>query len=300
VSLTPAALRARSYALRAMRQWFSEQGYLEVPTPALVPSAAMEANLFPVQADGGWLRTSPEFALKRVLASGLHRIYEIGPCFRDREDSPIHGREFLMLEWYRVGARIPDVIEEVQQLVATTAAALGVPNPGPWRIATVGELFHEHTGVDLYTASVAEISPYDNTWDDAFMRRWVQDVEHKITEPTFLTEWPASQAALSTVRTDRAHPFAERFEVYLGGIELANAFHELIDRAEQLRRCEDANAERRKAGEPENPLDPAFLAAVGKMPPTTGIALGVERLVAALMGWDTIHPLRVTTEPPCA
>jgi lysyl-tRNA synthetase class 2 len=288
-----AGLRARATVLRAMRTFFADRRYLEVPTPALVPSAAMEENLHPIPAGGGFLRTSPEFALKRALAAGLGRIYEIGPCFRDHERGAWHRREFLMCEWYRVGALPEDVMDEIDALVAACAAALSVPDPGPFARVTVRAAFASHAGVDLATATAADLSDVDESWDDAFVRRFVTDVEPRLEGAVILRDWPASQAALSRVRTDGEWPAAERFEVYLRGVELANAFHELTDPEEQVRRCRSSNAARAAAGLPENPLDPAFLEAVGRMPRATGIALGVDRLVAALCGWDGIAPGRL-------
>lgn len=291
--MDPSGLRRRAVVLRAMRTFFADRGYLEVPTAALVPSAAMEEHLHPVAAGGGFLRTSPEFALKRALAAGLGRIYEIGPCFRDQEHGPWHRREFLMCEWYRAGAVPEDVMDEVVDLVAACAAALGDPAPGPFERLTVREAFRRYAGVDLATAAASDLSDADEGWDDAFVRRFVTDVEPRLPPAVILRDWPASQAALSRVRTDGGWPVAERFEVYLRGIELANAFHELTDPREQLRRCAAANAARELAGLAPNPVDAAFVEAVGRMPRATGIALGVERLVAALSGWDSIGPGRV-------
>lgn len=291
--MDPAGLRARAHALRAVRRWFDHHGYLEVPTPARVASPALEEHLFAIPAGGAWLRTSPEFALKRVLAAGLPRIYEIGPCWRDRESGPWHGAEFTMLEWYRVGASLPDLMDEVEGLVATAADALGVAPPAAWRRTTVRELVAEHVGVDLALASAADLSPQDTAWDDAFFRRWVNDVEPRITGPVFVADWPASQAALAKVRTDGPWPVAERFEAFLGGVELANAFHELTDGAELRRRFAASNAARVAAGEAPHPVDAALIAAVDRLPPTSGIALGFDRLVAALLGWDGIARGRV-------
>jgi lysyl-tRNA synthetase class 2 len=302
--MDPAGLRARAQALVAVRRWFDHQGYLEVPTPVWVPAPAMEAQLHAVPVGDGWLRTSPEFALKRVLASGLPRIYEIGPCFRDRERGRWHGREFTMLEWYRAGAELTDLMDEVEALVGAVCAALGVVAPasrhavrptaaGQWRRTGVRDLFRAATGVDLAVASVAEISPDDETWSDAFFRRWVADVEPQLTGPTFVDAWPASQAALARTYPDGPFPTAGRFEVYLGGVELGNAFFELIDAAEQARRFAEANAERAAAGEAPHPEDPAFVAAVGRMPRCAGIAVGFDRLVAAVSGWSGIAPGRV-------
>ncbi len=293
MTLSAAGLRARAQVLRAVRDQLHARGYLEVPTPVLVPSAAMEEHLHPVAAADGYLRTSPEFALKRVLAAGLPRIYEIGPCLRDRESGAWHGREFLMLEWYRAGAAPDDVMDEIEALVAAAAEALGVAPLAGWRRATVRELFGDATGIDLAQASASDLSPHDEPWDDAFFRRWVTDVEPTFSGGLFVTEWPASQAALAQVVDDGAWPVARRFEAYLHGHELANGFLELLDAAEQRRRFLAANAARAAAGEAPHPIDDAFVAAVGRMPTATGVALGLDRLVAALAGWDGIAPGRV-------
>lgn len=281
-------LRARAFALAAIRAWFAEHGYLEVPTPSRVPSPAMEEHLYALEADGAWLRTSPEFALKKVLASGLTRIYEIGPCWRARESGDWHRTEFTMIEWYRVGAGLSDLQDEVRQIVAAVASALGRPDPGPWRRATVAELVSEYAGIDLIRASSSDLSDADEGWDDAFFRRWLTDVEPRFTGALIVEDWPASQAALATVRDDGPWPYAERFEVYLNGIELANAFHELIDATEQRRRFASSNAQRLAAGEPPHPVDEALIDAVGRMPKTSGIAMGFDRLVAAVMGWQEL------------
>ncbi|MCO4748259.1 MAG: EF-P lysine aminoacylase GenX [Proteobacteria bacterium] len=290
--MNASGLRTRASVLATTRAFFGDRGYLEVPTPVLVPSAAMEEHLFPLKADGGLLRTSPEFALKRAIASGLGRVYEIGPCFRGREDGPWHGTEFLMLEWYRVGAGLPELIAETRALISACAATLGV-EVLPWRQVTVRELFLEVCGLDLATASAAELGASDDTWDEAFFRRWVQDIEPTLTDAVVVTDWPASQAALAQVRTDGEWPTACRFEVYYRGVELANAFFEVIDAREQRHRFMAANVARLAAGEPPHPIDEAFIEAVGRMPTTAGIALGIDRLVAALAGWDGIDPGRV-------
>lgn len=285
-------LRARGQALAAVRGWFTEHGYIEVPTPALVRSAGMEEQLYPIPAADGFLRTSPEFALKRVLAAGLPRIYEIGPCFRGRERGRWHGREFTMLEWYRAGASLPDLMHEVGELVATAAGALGVPAPGPFRRTTVHELFSKD-GIDLHHASASEISPDEAGWDDAFFRRWVERIEPTLVSPTIVEAWPSSQAALARIRDDGEWPVAQRFEVFLGGVELANAFLELTDGEEQRARFLAANAMRASAGEALNPIDEAFLSAVARMPSAAGIALGFDRLVATLLGASAIAAVGV-------
>ncbi|MFT6817590.1 MAG: lysyl-tRNA synthetase class 2 [Myxococcota bacterium] len=288
-------LRRRATVLAALRTWFANRGFLEVPTPTRVPSPAMEEHLHGLPAGDAWLRTSPEFALKRVLAMGLPRIYEIGPCFRAEESGPWHGTEFLMLEWYRVGAPLSALVDDVESLVKACADALVVAPP-EWTHWTVAQAFSNLAHVDLATATATTLSDHaDDTWDEAFFRCFLDHVEPRLPPATFLSDWPVSQAALATIRTD-AHPRAERFEAYLNGVELANAFHELVDAAEQRTRFEAANHERIALGYEPHPVDEGLIRAVGQMPPTSGIALGVERLVAALCGWDSIHPGRVSND----
>lgn len=289
--IDPSGQRARARVLAAIRRWFEEHGYLEVLTPTLVPSPAMEEHLFSVAAADGYLRTSPEFALKRAVAAGLHRIYEIGSCFRDRERGRWHGREFTMIEWYRVGADLADLMDETEQIVAVAAEALGRPAPR-WRRTTVRELFLEMLGIDLMEASASDLSPVDEGWNDAFFRRWVEDVEPRLEGAVFVEDWPATQSALARVRSG-PWPVARRFEAFLDGIELCNAFLELTDPVEQRRRFATANAARAMAGEPPHPVDDALIEAVGQMPTTAGNALGLDRLVAALCGWSGIAPGRI-------
>lgn len=293
-AIDPAGVRARSLVLRALRRWFDDHGYLETPTPVRVPSPAMEAQLFALSAEGAYLRTSPEFALKRLVAAGLPRVYEIGPCFRAMERGPWHATEFTMLEWYRAGATLHDLMAEVRALVAAAAQALQVPGPDGWQVVTVRDLMRQRTGLDIQVATAAELSPRDaDDWDAAFFRRWIEDVEPGLTRPTFVTDWPASQAALAQVHHQAEGPIAQRFEVFLGGVELANAFLELTDAREQQARFAASEAERSAQGHAPHPVDHDFILAVGRMPPTAGIAMGVDRLVAALAGWPGIHRGRV-------
>ncbi len=239
----------------------------------------MEENLYAIPAGDLWLRTSPEFALKRVVAAGLPRIYEIGPCFRAEEHGAWHRSEFTLLEWYRVGAGLSDLMTEVEQLIAVSAKALGKPGPERWATLTVDELFIDVTGGP---------APAD---DEVFFRAWAERIDPALTDypALFVTEWPASQAALSRVIGGRA----QRFEAFVGGVELANAFLELIDPVEQRRRFEVANAKRSARGDSPHPVDEALIEAIGRMPPTSGIALGIDRLVAALNGWADIAAGRV-------
>lgn len=283
-----AEIRARAAVLGAMRRWFDAHGYLEATTPVMVSSPAMEEHLHPVAAGTQWLRTSPEFALKRVVATGIGRVYEIGPCVRDREAGPWHRREFTMCEWYRTGAGLEDLMDEVESLVTACARALGAAAPS-WERTSVREVFRQATGLDLVECSADDLSATPEPWDDAFLRRWVSDVEPTLTGARFVAEWPASQAALARIRTTGEWPTACRFEAYIDGIELANAFLELTDPAEQRRRFAAANTSRTAAGERPHVVDEDFVHAVGRMPRTAGIALGVDRLVASLSGWQSLQ-----------
>lgn len=289
--MNPSGLRARAKVLAAIRTWFADQGFLEMPTPALVPSGGMEETLHPVVAEGGFLRTSPEFALKRVCAAGLPRVYEIGPCFRAREHGAWHGVEFTMLEWYRAGVGLERLMDDVTALVELAHHAVGRTAPTFAR-RTVADVFAD-VGLHLPTATADDLCAGETDWDTAFFHRWVSAIEPRFTGGLFVEDWPASQAALAQVRDDREWPVAQRFEAYVNGVELANAFLELTDPLEQRRRFDAANERRVRAGEAPNPIDASFIASVGRMPPTAGIALGVDRLVAIALGEEDIACVRV-------
>lgn len=259
--MEPALLRARARCLSALRRWFDAQGYLEVHTPTIVPTPAMEEHLEPVCAGDAFLHTSPELAMKRVLAAGLHRIYQICPCFRAEEQGVHHRREFTMLEWYRAGAGTPELMDDTEDLIAACAEAVGVPAPRFARVP-VSELIDP--GLE----------------PDAWFFRWVDEVEPRLSQPTIVYGYPAWQAALATVRDG----VADRFEVYLGGLELANAFAEEAD-PDVIRARFAASATARAAmGRRPHAVDERFLAALPAMPRCAGIAMGVDRLVMALTG----------------
>lgn len=238
----------------------------------LVDGPALEATLEPIRAEGGWLHTSPEFALKRALATGLPRVFAVTPCFRAEEHGPHHGREFTMLELYLVNAGYLDLLPLVEALVAAGARAVGAPVPS-FTCRTVAEL---HGG----------LVPDD---DDAFFRAWVDRVDPALVEPTFVLDWPARHAALASLRGD----VAERVEVYLGGLELGNGFTELLD-GDELRARFLASAEaRRTAGRGPHPVDEGVIRASATMPRCAGIAIGVDRLIMALTGAGDIADVRL-------
>lgn len=273
-------LEARHTILRALRDWFDVRGFLEVETPVRVATPALERHIDAEPAGGAWLRTSPEFHLKRLLAAGYERIYQIGPCFRRGEQGPKHHPEFTMLEWYRAGATAADILQDTIELLRS-AGRQASPRPpldleGPWRICSVSEAFRIYAGWDPVTA-----------WDaDRFDLDLVERVEPALAGkvPAVLTDYPAPAAAFS--RRNPANPaVAERWELYLNGIEIANAYTELTDPDEQEARYIADAEDRRRRGKPVYPRDEAFLSALRQgLPPCAGIALGVDRLVMALTG----------------
>ena len=288
VALDPDALRVRGRALAATGAWFSSQAYVEMPTPGRVPSGAMEPYLYPLAAGALQLRTSPEFALKKVLASGIGRIYEIASCWRGREMGPWHAEEFLMLEWYRAGASLEDVMHEFILWVQHLCDALTI-EPIAWSAHTVHELVLKHTGLDLSCASALELSGHEEPWDDAFHRCWVERIEPNLNGGVLVYEWPASQAALARTRRGRHGDVALRCEAYVNGHEVANCFDELTSPTTLLRRWNENNALRAANGDAPHPIDEALLEATGRLPKCAGIAVGFERLLAVLCGWDNLH-----------
>ncbi len=265
-------LRARAAVLRALHTTLWAEGFVLVEPPVLVPGPALEENLEAVPCAEGWLHTSPEFALKRVLAAGLPRIYAITPVFRAEERGRHHAREFTMLELYLHNANYLDLIPVVERLVHAAAEALGVARPH-FHQATVAELFGGHVPED----------------DDTFYRRWVDQIDPTLVAPTWVLDFPARHAALAEVRGS----VAERLELYLGGLELANGFSELGDGPELARRFDASAAARAARGRAPHPTDVGVIDASDRFPRSAGIAVGVDRLVMALTGATDIRDVRV-------
>ena len=284
-------LRLRCAVNAAIRGFFQNCGYLEVETPVRVAVPAMERHIDVEPAGGAWLRTSPELHMKRLLAAGLPGIFQLGPCFRRGERGDRHNPEYSMLEWYRAGADYRDMLIEAEALLRHVALEVRDRSAGaqavqegvftrPWLIESVRDVFQREAGWDPAAA-------YDAA-------RFEHDLVNRI-EPALprdrcavLLDYPAAAGALARLKPcDPA--VAERWEVYAGGLELANAFSELTDAGEQRRRFERWGAERRAQGSPEYPLDESFLAALAAgLPPAGGVALGVDRLVMVLAGLATL------------
>jgi lysyl-tRNA synthetase class 2 len=297
-------LRARLYEL--VRVFFSARQVLEVETPVLSAAGNTDPNMqgfsttFSGHVDAGarerWLRTSPEYPLKRLLAAGVGDCYELGRVFRNGEAGGRHNPEFTMLEWYRLGWDHRRLMQET--IVLVEAALALVQRRAEVRITTYRQLFLDELGIDPLRASIDElraplaafgIGPEGLGRDD-----WLDLlITHKL-QPAFprdritvIHDYPASQCALAKIRPGDP-PLAERFELYLGRYELANGYHELNDAAEQRGRFERDNAVRRERGLREIPLDENLLGVLDAMPACAGVALGVERLLMCLADTDAI------------
>jgi lysyl-tRNA synthetase class 2 len=272
------ALRARAGIIRRIRAFFDNLGFLEVETPVRIAAPAPEEYIdCPPVAGGGFLRASPELQMKKLLAAGMERIYQIGPCFREGESGERHSPEFTMLEWYRRGASYLDIADDLERLLAElSGGAIG----GVKRLK-VREAYLKYAGWD----------PWEN-WDrDRFDFDMAVKIEPALKElggGVFLTDYPREAASLAVTRGDHA----ERWEFYLDGVELANCFTELCDREEQKARFMRAKELRKTLGESDYPIDFEFLDIVGDMGSPAGVALGVDRLVMHLTGADSISAVR--------
>ena len=295
------ALRLRARVNAAIRGFFAERGVLEVETPILSAAGNTEPNIdsftttFSGHVSAGprlrWLRTSPEYPLKRLLATGLGDCYELGRVFRNGEAGGRHNPEFSMLEWYRVGWDHHRLIEETVSLVRQLLAL--VDRQARVEVLTYRELFQRHVGVDPFTASLQQLQAplagiqidgeglSRDDWLDLLMTHRIQPAFSRQVL-TVVHDWPASQAALARIRPGEP-PLAERFELYLGQYELANGYHELNDAAEQRARFARDHAVRSERGAVLPPVDQALLASLDALPACAGVAVGVDRLLMCLL-----------------
>jgi lysyl-tRNA synthetase class 2 len=265
----------------AIRGFFEERGFIEVETPTLVPSPGLDVHLSafevrdPAGKTVGFLATSPEYQMKRLICDGAKRIFQLGRSYRADEQGAHHEREFTILEWYRADAGSDDVIRDTEELVYTLAGVLASPvaervKP-PWPRVSVQDAFERHVGEMV-----------DPGNEELFFRTWAEQVQPRlgIAQAEVVTHWPASMASLARLRGDGT---ADRFEAFVSGVELCNGFGELTDSAEQRRRFERDQEQRRDAGVPVYPIDERFLEALQRgMPPSGGNALGVDRLLMLL------------------
>jgi lysyl-tRNA synthetase class 2 len=316
-------LLARERILTSLRQWFRMRGFIEVETPALQISPGNETHLHAFTTElatpaGGrlplYLHTSPEFACKKLLAAGERRIFTFARVFRNRERGVLHHPEFTLLEWYRAHEPYETLMDDCAAIVAESARATGI-DVFRWRDReadpfsalqrlTVAEAFSHFAGIDLLAslpsgqpdrerfAAAADAAGIrladDDTWSDIFSRVLVERIEPRlgIGAPTILYEYPVPEATLARAASDPR--VAQRFELYVCGVELANAYGELTDPVEQRRRLEAAMREKERRYAVRYPLDEDFLAALAAMPPASGIALGFDRLVMLATGASRI------------
>src|SRR6201993_4439781 len=326
-ALRRARLEHRGLILDAVRRFFAERGFVEVDTPALQVSPGLEPHLqafateFRDPHDGKgvprYLHTSPEFAMKKLLVAGMPRIWQLSHVFRDGERSATHHPEFAMLEWYRVGASYRDFMDECEALVRCCQDAAGVEALAwcgraadarlAWRRLSVAAAFSELCGIDLPATAPNPLAPdverlaaaarqigiaphAGDDWEALFFRIFLERIEPVLGlgAPTILYDYPLSMAALA--RRSPADPrLAERFEVYVCGLELANAFGELTDAAEQRRRFVADQEKKQSLYGETYPIDEDFIAALAfGLPESAGIALGFDRLVMLATGATSI------------
>lgn len=322
-------LQARNRVTAALRAWFAGEGFTEVETPALQVSPGMEPHLNafatrlrqPFEDGEGaplFLHTSPEFAMKKLLAGGMDRIFQLARCWRNGERSDTHHPEFTMLEWYRAGANWRAGAADCEQLIRVAAASAGKPDgaapilrhgeaicdpAAPWRYLSVADAFDEYCGIDLLVTLEEPLQPdrdllargakncdvrcaADDSWDVIFDRLLLEKIGPHLGlgSVTLLHDWPLMLGALAR-QSDHDPRLADRFEVYCCGIELANGFGELTDSGEQRRRFEADQAKRRAMGAEPHPIDEDFLAALENgFPESSGVALGFDRLVMLCTG----------------
>lgn len=278
----------RENVIDTIRSFFKDQGFHEVQTPIMVPIPSIEPNLEVFQTDlhtakglkrKAYLIMSPEFSIKKLLAAGIGNCFEITKCFRNEEEvSRLHSPEFTMLEWYRVGADYNDVMGDFENLFLKIIGTNKLKYQGedydlslPWPRISVAEAFKKYAGKDVLKET-----------DEDFYKIFFNEIEPKLAEshkPFFIYDYPISQASLSRPKKEDPR-FAERFEVFLAGVELGNCFSELTDAKEQKKRFELDLAERKKIGKTDYPIDEDLIQALASgLPPVSGIAVGVDRLI---------------------
>jgi lysyl-tRNA synthetase class 2 len=292
------ALEARARIIQSIRRYFIQEGFLEVETPLRIPAPAPESHIDAVPSREWFLHTSPELCMKRLLAAGFENVFQICRCWRDGERGIRHLPEFTMLEWYRANSDYAHLMADCEAMIKHLAAASGIISKIlfkgqevrldlPWERLTVREAFLKFSGTTMENAVES----------DRFDEIMVESVEPMlgIGQPTFLCDYPSERAALARLKTADTS-VAERFELYIGGLELANGFSELTDAIEQRRRFELEEQFRRSTGRIPYPEPTRFLEELPSMPPSAGIALGVDRLVMIMLDASSIDEVVAFTQ----
>lgn len=306
-----ALLDQRFALIRAMREWFWATQYIEIDAPLLVALPGQEPYLEAVSLMihneqkrdfYAYLHTSPEYAMKKALAAGYEKIFFLGKCFRDYESfSGHHQTEFTLCEWYRTESDMWDLMDEIDDLIACLEKQLNKEDFLEVQRLSMNDVWLRFVNISLDNyLSVESMRALcvkrgyavheDEAYEDLFYRIFLNEIEPKLTTlgAVMIYHYPAQMAALARISEEDSR-YAERFELYINGIEIANAFSELTDAEEQRRRFEEEQAQRKKLGKSIIPIDEDFLAAVDQMPRSAGIALGVDRLIMALLAVEKIE-----------
>ena len=274
----------RAQVIQTIRNFFIDKDYLEVETPIRIPAPAPETHINAVASGDWFLQTSPELCMKRLLAAGFPRIFQICKCFRRGERGRLHLPEMTLLEWYRMNSSYLDMMNECETLIRQVARQTNLKNmmtyqgteidlTPPWRRISVAEAFKKFTSMSMEAALE----------NDQFDEIMVEAIEPNLgqSQPDFLYDYPASRGALAKLKPEDSR-YAERFELYIGGLEICNAFSELTDPVEQRQRFKSEQNRRKASGGLIYPMPEKFLAALGDMPEAAGNALGIDRLVMLL------------------
>ena len=274
----------RAKIIQAIRRFFLERDYLEIETPHIIPAPAPEVHINAIETGESYLHTSPELCMKRLLSAGYSKIFQICRCFREGERGENHLPEFTLLEWYHTGIDYIGLMDECEEMILSLSRNLGLRDEAryrdrvidlmrPWERISVKEAFERY----------ASISMKEALEEGRFYKVMVEEIEPNLgrPKPTFLYDYPATLAALARLKENEPD-LAERFEIYMGGLELANAFSELTDAREQETRFERDRGIRGQLGKAVYPIPERFLRSLHHMPSSAGCALGVDRLVMVL------------------
>lgn len=275
--------KARARALARTRAFFDERRIYEVDTPSLSPLPALDAYIDPIGAEGGYLHTSPEYEMKKMIADGSGDIYYLGHVFRKEEIGRLHNSEFTMIEYYRVGKSLDFLIDESIELISTFLGSHPITQMSYEEALSLYGAPH-----DTEELAQTSLSPQELTH-----LTWATHVEPKLEGLTVITPFPASEAALSKVVDGQAM----RFEIYYEGIELANGYDELNCSEEQKKRFIEANMNREGQNKGSLPIDETFLAALDQLPPCVGVAIGFDRLLQIELGAPSIHDILAHSKP---